>query len=80
MIEPRPIDRDDVILEPTIPEGTDKVVIVTYRDRSLLVSYDDYISGNYRLYFIKNFGFPPPADGRVTEKFSPNIQEIIDNA
>lgn len=77
MIEPRPINKDDLILENNIPEGTEKVVVVTYQNRSLLISYDDYVSGSYRLHFISMFGFPPPAEGVVSEKYSPNIGELL---
>jgi hypothetical protein len=76
-MEPRPINRDDVILENDIPAGADRVVIITYHGKSLLVSYDDYENGDFRKYFIQHFGFPPPVSGSVSKKFSPNIEGLL---
>lgn len=74
---PAEINLGDIILEKGIPEGTERVVVVSYRGRTLVVPVEMYKNNQYRIEFIKKFGFPPPSDKEVTEVFSPNIQELI---
>ncbi len=74
---PAEIRPGDIIFEKGIPEGTERVVVISYRGKTLVVPIEMYRDNGYRIEFIKRFGFPPPSDREVTEVFSPNIQEIL---
>jgi hypothetical protein len=73
------IDRRKLIVTRDIPIGTDQVVVITYLEKSLVVSLKDYEQGAYRMEFIKKFGIPlPKPPALVQEVFSPNLLDLVE--